>query len=355
MSVKTMEVFMNKTLLGLMILLALIGVSCNVGLGSALGGTVLMSFDDGVTARSILPTQSMDIVTYDIYGDHEDGVDTFQELDVAGTIIISSLQTGEWTIQVDGKNAAGDIIGTGSTTTIVNPSSQVTANVSVTPVTGNGTLNINIDWTVAADNQMDAPGVSSTLLSYSGISDTLVYTVDVPTRTANYNGQHAQGYYTLLTQFFDTVDNGNGTFTVTTVAGNAEVVRIAANDTSNGVYSYDGINTGALGDVEIVISPELGDPLVIDLTTPPEEGDILKHGDTFTITASTKSTTDTVDYIWYVNGVEYSAGSGTITVNTKDWPKPKKNETFFANLAVVGFSNAGTRGGSSFVNYQVVK
>ncbi len=202
---------------------------------------------------------------------------------------------------------------------------------------------------------MDAPGVSSTLLSYSGISDTLVYTVDVPTRTANYNGQHAQGYYTLLTQFFDTVDNGNGTFTVTTVAGNAEVVRIAANDTSNGVYSYDGINTGALGDVEIVISPELGDPLVIDLTTPPEEGDILKHGDTFTITASTKSTTDTVDYIWYVNGVEYSAGSGTITVNTKDWPKPKKNETFFANLAVVGFSNAGTRGGSSFVNYQVVK
>ena len=136
---------MNKILLGLMILMALIGVSCDVGLGSALGGTVLMSFDDGVTARSILPTQSMDIATYDINGVHEDGVDTFQELDVAGTVIISSLQTGEWTIQVDGKNAAGDIIGTGSTITIVNPSSQVTANVSVTPVAGDGTLNMDID------------------------------------------------------------------------------------------------------------------------------------------------------------------------------------------------------------------
>ena len=68
---------------------------------------------------------------------------------------------------------------TGTTTTIVNPSSQVTANVSVTPVVGNGILNIDIDWTVAADIQMDAPGVSSTLLSYSGVSDTLVYTLNL--------------------------------------------------------------------------------------------------------------------------------------------------------------------------------
>jgi hypothetical protein len=345
---------MKKILMSLMILIALIGVSCNVGLGTALGGTILMSFDDGVTARSILPTQSMDIATYDINGAHEDGVDTFQELDATGSITITSLQTGEWTIQVDGKNAADDIIGTGSTTTIVNPSSQVTANVSVTPVVGNGTLNIDIDWTVAADDLMDAPGVSSTLLSYSGVSDALVYIADVPTRTANYNGLHAQGYYTLLTQFFDTVDNGDGTFTQTTVAGNAEVVRIAANDTSNGAYSYDGINTGALGDVEIIISPELGDPLVIDLTTPPAEGDILKHGDTFTITASTASTDDIVEYTWYVNAVEYSTGSGTITVDTADWRKPKKHETFFANLAVIGFSNGGIRGGSTFVNYEVV-
>lgn len=346
---------MKKIVVSLIILMALIGVSCDVGLGSALGGTVLMSFDDGVSSRSILPTQSMDIATYDINGVHEDGIDTFQELDVTGNVVISSLQTGEWTIQVDGKNAAGDIIGTGTTVTIVNPSSQVTANISVTPVVGDGTLNIDVDWTVAADSQMDAPGVTSTLLSYTGVPNILAYTMDLPNRTANYVGDHAQGYYTLLTQFVDTVDNGNGTFTVTTVAGNAEVVRIAANDTSNGAYHYDGINTGALGDVEIVISPELGEPLIFDLTTPPAEGDVLNWGDTFSITASTTSTTDIVDYTWYVNGVEYASGSGTITVDTADWPKPKNNETFFANLAVVGFSNAGTRGGSSVVNYEVVK
>lgn len=329
-------------------------ISCkNNGLGPALGGTVILNLEDTVTQRSILPSESMDIATYDIYGTHEDSSITFEELDVTGTITIESLETGEWTIQVDGKNALGSIIGTGSNTVTITPTSQSQVTVTIVPIVGQGTLNLDIDWSVDADNQMDSPIVNSQLFAYSGTIQDLTYSVDLVTRTANYSGLQDQGYYTLLTQFVDDVDNGDGTATQTVVAGNAEIVRIAAGDTSNGAYSYDSINTGALGDVDIVISPELGDPLIIVLT-PNVDGIEYSYGDTFTMDATTSSTTDVVDYTWYVNGVEYQTGP-TLTYDTTDFPRPKKNQTLFSNISVIGFSNAGIRGGSTSINITTIK
>ena len=346
---------MNRFLGFAIIILTL--VSCNVGFPPAEGGTVLLSFNDGVTTRSILPSKSMDIDRYDIHGLHEDG-DVFNELDVAAgsSVVITDLVAGLWDITVNGKNAAGDIIGQGTTQTIVNQSTQVTANVTVTPIVGQGTLDMDINWTAAADALMVNPGVASQLLSYTGVFTDLTYIVDQVANTAHYDGLHNHGYYTLLTRFIDTVDNGDGTFTVTTVAGNAEVVRIAAGDTSHGSYTYDNVNTGALGDVEIIISPELGDPLVFTIALSPNTTALdWSNNDSVTLTASTVSTTDLVSYKWYINGSEVSAGSNTLVVNARDYPRPATGQTVFLNVAVVGFSNAGTRGGSTAVNMTVVR
>ncbi len=345
---------MKKILIGIIALLVM--ASCTqTGLGPAIGGTVLLSLGDNVTPRSILPTQSMDLDVYDIYGVFEDGIETFEQIDVVvgASVLIIDLYSGEWTITVNGKNDVGDVIGSGSNTVIITPTSQSQVTVTVVPIVGQGTLNMDIDWSVVADDQMDYPGVLSQLFAYTGSIIDLIYIVDQPNRTANYNGLQDQGYYTLLTQFVDLVDNGDGTFTSTTVAGNAEVVRIAAGDTSNGSYSYDSINTGALGDVDIIISPELGDPLIIDLT-PNVDGFEYTYGDTFTMDATTLSTTDIVDYTWYVNGAEYQTGPNLI-YDTRDFPKPKNNQTLFSNISVVGFSNAGTRGGSTSINITTIK
>lgn len=349
---------MKKILFGVMIIMALIGASCDVGLGPELGGTIRLSFDDGVTARTILPTQSMDIATYDIYGVHTDTAKTFEQLGVpvGSSIVISDMNTGEWTLTVDGRNAAASVIGTGSTTVIVNPASQVTANVNVVPIVGDGTLNIGVTWSAAADAQMTDPDVVSDLLSYSGATTPLVYIVDQPNLQAGYSGDHANGYYTLITKFVDKFEISPGIYEATIVAGNAEVVRIAAGDITSGSYHYDNINTGDHGAVEIVIDPDLGDPLVIDLS-PDYDGATFTSTDSFTVTASTTSTTDLVDYTWYLNGEEIGTGA-TITVDAGAgisffwwWFNPE----FFANLSVVGFSNGGYRGGSTSIDYTVVQ
>ena len=344
---------MKKILFGIMAIAVLAMFSCNnTGLGPAIGGTVLLSFDDGVTqARTILPTQSMDLDAYDIYGVHEDGeIWEHLDVDITGTIVIPDLLSGEWTLTVDGKNDVGTVIGTGSNTVVVTPTSQSQVTIIVTPTVGDGTLNLDVGWSVTADGQMNNPGVLGQLFPYGGTPVDLTYTVDQGAMTANYNGDHGQGYYTLLTQFVDVEDFGDGLgLKVTTVAGNAEVVRIAAGDTSDGTYYYDDINPGNLGEVEIIISPELGEPLIISLT-PNVDGTTIDWGDTFTMDATTMSTTDTVEWTWYVNGIEYQVGGATLNYDSADFPKPGFFGSTYQTISCIGYSNAGTRGGSTSVN-----
>ena len=347
-------------LLGTLLLLMF---SCTqTGLGPAIGGTVLLSFDDGVTPRSILPVQSMDISTYDIYGVFtSDPTETFEQLNVpiTGNIVIIDLYSGDWTITVDGRNAAGDLIGTGSNTVTVTPTSQSQVDIAITPIVGQGTFNFDVTWSLAADTEIRAlgtnviPQLNSQLFPYGGLPVDLTFVYTMSSYLAEHDSLQDYGYYTLLTQFVGLEEVTPGVFVQSTVAGNAEVVRIATGDTTNGSYFYDDINTNPIGDIDIVISPELGDPLIIDLT-PNVDGLEYTYGDTFTMDATTSSTTDLVDYTWYVNGAEYQTGPNLI-YDTRDFPKPKNNQTFFSNISVIGFSNVGTRGGSTSVSITTVK
>lgn len=354
---------MKKILFGIMALAVLAMFSCNnAGLGPAIGGTVLLSFDDGVTpARSMLPTQSMDIATYDIYGVFEDPAETFEQLDVpgtTGTLVIPDLLSGTWTITVNGKNAAGTVIGTGSDTAIVTPTSQGQASVAVTPMTGTGTFDFEVTWTAAVDTEIKdiaplvlggviVPTVYSQLFPYGGAPADLVFDTSVALTATSISPQ-TYGYYTLLTRFAGTEETSPGIFVDSIVAGNAEVVRIASGVTTSGSYLYDDVNTNPVGSIDITISPELGEPLVIDLT-PNVDGNVYsyKTSDTFTMDATTSSTPDTVDWTWYVNGVEYMTGP-TLLYDTQDFPRPGL-VPFKSNISVIGYSNAGTRAGNATV------
>lgn len=347
---------MKKVILVFLLVLGL--VSCQqgiTGLGERIGGTIILNLEDIVTQRSLLPTQKMDISSYDVYGTLEDDEETFEELNVKPDeeLVITNLTSGEWTIKVDGKNEDGIIIGSGKATAEVTPTSQTQASVSVTPIEGEGKLKLQVSWSKEAEEQMVKPKVNGEIIPYGGNSIQLKYDIDSENRIADFADVFKSGYYTLLTYFVDVEDNGDGTFTESAVAGNAEVVRIAADDTTTGKYYYDNINPSAGGDISLTISDELKNPLIIKLT-PNYDGKNFIYGDKFEISATTESTTDTVEWTWYVNGKKYKEGE-TIEYLTKDFPKPRKGKTFFSSISAVGFSNGGTRGGSTTINITTTK
>jgi len=194
-------------------------------------GAVTIVINGGLfSAKTLVPAVSMVISTYDIRGTLDGGGDSFQEtVPIDQSFSQGGLSPGIWTISVDAINADGVIIGEGETTAPIIAGSQTTVQIEIGPVSGNGTLDLVVQWPKKAFSTDD---IDSTLTPAITPDGTLTFSIKTQgqNREGTYlNSAVPAGYYFLTLQLI-----GDGV----RVWGIAEAVRILAGETTSQTYTY---------------------------------------------------------------------------------------------------------------------
>jgi hypothetical protein len=202
--------------------------------------------------------------------------------------------------------------------------------ISVTPLSGNGTLNLDATW-VSAD--VPTPSIDAQLLPAAGSSIPIAFVMGTGSATCS-NSSIASGYYTLSLKLLD-----NGVL----VTGAVEVVRIVKGQTTSGSFDFTKVNKGT-GDIAVTITPAMSDPLSVTLT-----GQLaaLASGASMTVTAAVPAGVGNVTYIWYLNGESKTAGvSPNLTLGSA-------LAAGFYRLDVTAFTAQGLRAGAATHRFTV--
>lgn len=264
-------------------------------------GTLRLNFSPEAEARTIDPPLVMTINDYVVSISGPTGTQS-QTLDGgATTTTFSGLVTGEWTVTVNARNndATPVIIATASASATISANQTTTVNLTVTPVSGQGTLQLDLSW---PDALLAEPAVIATLTPQSGTAQNITagFTVDtsgVPD-TASYGESWDAGYYTLR---LDLTDGG------TPVWQEVAAVRIIEAETSVGSYTLaeSDINVVAL---EVNIDADLQNPYAITLTGQQAQ---ITTADDMTVTATLDPVGTPDSYEWYLNGALQSGVTGS--------------------------------------------
>ena len=260
-------------------------------LESSVNGSLSISINDNVS-RSLLPALDMSPALYTVVGTGPSTA-TFSQDSTSGSLTINALAFGSWSIVVTAKNAAGTAIGSGTGTVLISSNQSSTLAITVVPFTGNGTLNLTLNWT-AADVQ--TAQVESTLIPSNGSARTLAFTLNAVSGSASFAASDiAAGYHTLILKLKD-----NGAL----VMGAVEVVRIVKGQATTGSYTFADINNPG-GSVVVNVNPEMGDPLTVSIS-----GASAKKftNQTLSLNATIAEVGVNSTFIWYVNGE--SSGTG---------------------------------------------
>lgn len=242
--------------------------------------------EDNVSPRTIVPSLSMEIASYDIYGTGPYG-ETQESTGIVGTTNSwSNLALGTWNIQVDARNQSGIIIATGSTTVEVFQGQVSNANVLVQPVTGTGTLNLSMTWPM---NSLGTPVISASLTPINGSPINLPFMISGNTATYT-NSALTNGYYQLNIQLFESGD-------IDPAWGLTSAVRIVTGQSSEATFEIDNFNVTPEGSIEVQISSDLQNPLEITFS---DTNNRLFVGGSLTLDSTVSTVPDS--YQWYLNG-----------------------------------------------------
>ena len=312
--------------LGIILLAALLA-SCNMaGMFNSghpsTGGAIAFQVNASA-AKILLPSLDMVIASYTYAGTGPSGA-TFSSNGTATSYTASNLVQGSWSVTVNGLNAAGTVIDTGTASVSVVTGQTATVTIIVAPIVGNGTLTVNLTWPASL---VSIPQITASLTSTAGVVTPLPFSAPA-NGTSTYTGTVANGYYTLIIQLFD-----NGQL----VMGSVEIARIVTGQTTTGTYNYTSINVGK-GSIIVNITPAITNPIPVTVT-----GAIatVATGTPMNLSASVPAG-NTVTYVWYVNGASVGIGA-TFALNTATSPLSVGSY----RVDCVAFSTNGQNGGDS--------
>ena len=252
------------------------------GPGDPAAKTVLVLSFNKATVKTILPDVTMDVTSYDVTGTTTG--DSFSEtIGADGVLALEGLAVGTWLIHVDAKNDAGVIIADGDISLEILAGQTISETVTVTPLEGDGTLNLTIDWSTA--NQFtNAAEISGSLTPAGGSPVTLNFSTTGQT-AINTNTTWAKGYYTLTLGLIE--GDAEGSYT--------DVVRIVYNATTAATIMIEDVSyTGGL---ILTIDNDLDNPIAITLSGPTSTS----PDSPITVTSSCDPTP--TSYQWYLDGV----------------------------------------------------
>lgn len=273
--------------------------------------------------RILVPSLDMTIASYSYVGTGPTNA-TFSATATATGYTASNLVQGSWSVTVNGLNAAGTVIGTGTASVSVVTGQTATVSIIVAPIVGNGTLTVTLTWPVAL---VSVPQITASLTSTAGTVTPLAFSTPA-NGTSTYTGTVANGYYTLSIQL---LNNGQ------LVMGSVDIARIVTGQTTTGTYNYTSVNVGN-GSIIVNITPAITNPIPVTVTGAVAT---VLTGTPMNLSASVPAG-NTVTYVWYVNGTSVGTGA-TFALNTAMSPL----SVGIYRVDCVAFSTNGQNGGDS--------
>lgn len=298
------------------------------GTSTGTSGSLYVTINDSLV-RTLNPGTSMEASSYVLTGRGPEDAEFTTET-TGGPVEIPGLKIGSWTVTVEAMNDTDVLIANGSSATSVSAGKTSSLNIMVRPLEGHGTLDVTVNWNVA---DVAAPAIVAQLIPATGAAVDLTFTIGSGTATC-VRADVPTGYHTLSIQL---LDGG------TSVMGAIEVARIAADQTTTGVFDFLDINP-ASGGVDVDVTPELGDPLQVTITGAET---LVALGSSMTVTAGVTGYTGDVTYSWYLNGVFQERGTSFAT------PAGLLLGTYRLDLTAI--SADGQQAGSTYADFQVVE
>jgi len=292
--------------------IALLLSGCGLG-GDATTGTLVLSFAEKLTAKTIEPTLNMEVDYYEVLGTGPGGA-TFQNtVDVPeddSIVVRSSLLPGGWTIEAWAYNhdePDATLIGYGTITVEIIAGHVLNdATVTVIPLVGEGTLTLEVSWPIGV---LTNPVLEGTLVPAvdSGSSHDLGFDYwddgDASTDAEDYSDTWDNGYYTLTLRLLDL----GGT---DLVWGTVEAVRIITGEDSRKRYVLvEDVNRGGL---ELEIIEQMDNPFTIDFDV--ADNSTYFEGDPVVVTATAEDGVTVDAWSWYLQGLPQADGEPGVAI-----------------------------------------
>lgn len=200
--------------------------------------------------QTLIPDWDMTVEVYDLYGIGPANA-TFEKkgLKDATKVEIGQLQAGQWTFIAKAKNKKGDEIAAGDAQVTVEANKTAKAQITVSPLEGSGTLQVNLSW---PKEKLEEPVVVATLGPIGQTPESIDFTLGEDGHSASYeNMDLAAGYYLLTIEL---QEDGE-------IVGNeTEAVRIIKDQTTAGDYKMEIC-------LEDIVLQELGDDWIFHYIT----------------------------------------------------------------------------------------
>lgn len=255
---------------------------------NTVGGSLILNLESELS-RTIEPSISMQITSYDITASGPDS-ETFSNSGFTGTTLAKNgLGVGAWTITINAKNIDNTVIATATDTFSIAGATTTDVNIIVAPITGKGSLQLDISW---PETEINTPVLNATLTPVNGSSTDIIFNINANSATYPITDL-STGYYTLNIQLLDDTDY---------VWGIIEAVRIINGEVS--LASFD----LTVNDLNLVVISEFGNlnlSVVSELQNPIEltftgNTAAISSVENMTVTVNTSITPDS--YQWYLNG-----------------------------------------------------
>ena len=250
----------------------------------AWGYLILTINSSNVSNKTIVPDIDMDIACYDVIGTTTGG--SFSEtVGPDGILALEWLIVGTWIIHVDAKNDAGIIIADGYVAVEILANQFTTETVTVTPLEGDGYLELTIDWSQASQ-LTDAAVITGILTPAGGSPVTLNFSKTGKTAILTNTIWHVD-YYMLSIN----IEEGD-------ISGSyVDVVRIVYNATTSATIMVE--DESCFGGLIFTILDDQDTPVTISFSG---VQDPLTLGEDMTVTATTDpSPVDS--YQWFLDGI----------------------------------------------------
>lgn len=286
---------MKKSLFVLVCLsLLLVLFSCSPDSGN---GTATLNIVINSAVRAIEPNISLKTNQYNVTLYSPDG--TVMEFSLNKEVTETSkkdLPVGTWTAKVDALNADGTVIGTGTASAELKANQTGTVYVTVSEVSGEGTLTVTID----GDNPNNSTYTLNVYKNEKG-TDTLVKTQQFATEDDVLKAQVTltNGFY------FFKITSSNSTETCPA----PEAVRIVKGDSVSASFSIKLLETG---DGVVVINNAIVQNPTLTLSVSSSH---LHKGESATITAKGLEG-DNYKYEWYIDRQKVEGETSTLTIDS---------------------------------------
>jgi hypothetical protein len=312
-------------------------------------GSITIKVQNNIGAKTLVPPISMTAASYTVHGSGPAGSGaTFDKPITNGTLTVTGLVPGAWFVTVtawNGANGTGQQIGNGVASVTVYPGQSAATAVNVAPLSGNGILNVGINW---AQYPQPVASIQASLISNftAEIPTTtpLSFTVNPSTDTANVLVSSLPvGYYVLNWTMLDA--------SAKPLMGGSDIVRIVSGQTTSGTYNYVATSTN----FTVYVSVALNNPIVLSSIS----------GIPATITPATdiKATVSTSDgttgamFGWSLNGQFFDPKAGNQTTNSSGTSGTIDLGTLapgYYRLDAMAVTSDGSRAGSQTATFVVL-